>query len=194
VAIVDNRAEVRDFLASRRAKITPEQAGLTLYGRNRRVPGLRREEVARLAGLSVDYYARLEKGSLGGASDGVLDAIAGALQLDDVERAHLFDLARAAHTPPGDQPLGMAIDTRRPPAGTIIHSDHGVQFGASAGGRGLRALVVDLAATRCSGRPCGEDGPLVVGRQLRLPGQAMSSSRTVTLTCASSCFARASRR
>src|SRR3954470_19504424 len=100
VAIVDNRAEVRDFLASRRAKITPEQAGLTLYGRNRRVPGLRREEVARLAGLSVDYYTRLEKGSLGGASDGVLDAIAGALQLDDVERAHLFDLARAAHTAP----------------------------------------------------------------------------------------------
>jgi transcriptional regulator with XRE-family HTH domain len=93
---VDNRAEVRDFLASRRAKINPDQAGVPLYGQRRRVAGLRREEVAQLAGLSADYYVRLEKGNLGGASESVLEAIARALQLDDAERVHLFDLARAA--------------------------------------------------------------------------------------------------
>ncbi|MFP5345766.1 MAG: helix-turn-helix transcriptional regulator [Actinomycetes bacterium] len=92
------RAEVREFLATRRAKLSPEQAGVPLYGGRRRVPGLRREEVAQLAGVSTDYYTRLEKGNLSGASDGVLDAIARALQLDDVERAHLFDLARGAQT------------------------------------------------------------------------------------------------
>lgn len=90
---MDTRAEVRDFLMTRRAKITPERAGLTVHGR-RRVPGLRRDEVARLAGVSVDYYVRLEKGNLGTASDSVLTAIATALQLDEAERAHLFHLAR----------------------------------------------------------------------------------------------------
>jgi len=98
VDVVDNRSEVREFLATRRAKITPQQAGLPLYGTKRRVPGLRREEVALLAGVSTDYYTRLEKGNLTGVSDSVLDAIARALQLDEVERAHLFDLARAANT------------------------------------------------------------------------------------------------
>src|SRR4051794_18393484 len=86
---VDNRAEVREFLTSRRAKITPEQARLPQTGQ-RRVPGLRRSEVAQLAGMSVEYYAKLERGSLGGVSASVLDAIAGALQLDEAERAHLF--------------------------------------------------------------------------------------------------------
>jgi transcriptional regulator with XRE-family HTH domain len=93
---MDNRNEVRDFLASRRARITPERAGLPAYGGNRRVAGLRREEVALLAGVSVDYYTRLERGNLSGASDGVLEALAAALQLDEAERAHLFDLARTA--------------------------------------------------------------------------------------------------
>jgi transcriptional regulator with XRE-family HTH domain len=87
---------MREFLTSRRAKITPEQAGLRSYGGTRRVPGLRREEVALLAGVSVDYYTRLERGSAGGASENVLEALARALQLDEAERAHLFDLARAA--------------------------------------------------------------------------------------------------
>ena len=96
VEAVDNRTEVRDFLSTRRAKLTPDQAGVPLYGQRRRVPGLRREEVAQLAGLSTDYYTRLEKGNLRGAWDSVLDAIARALQLDDAERAHLLDLARAA--------------------------------------------------------------------------------------------------
>ncbi|WP_198412436.1 helix-turn-helix domain-containing protein [Nocardioides mangrovicus] len=91
-----NRSEVRDFLTSRRERLTPDGAGLTFYGGNRRVKGLRREEVALLAGLSVDYYVRLERGNLSGASDSVLDALAQALQLDDAERAHLYDLARAA--------------------------------------------------------------------------------------------------
>jgi transcriptional regulator with XRE-family HTH domain len=92
---VQTRSEIREFLSSRRAKITPAQAGLTAYG-PRRVPGLRREEVAVLAGVSVPYYTRLERGDLSGVSEGVLDALARALQLDDAERAHLFDLARAA--------------------------------------------------------------------------------------------------
>jgi transcriptional regulator with XRE-family HTH domain len=92
---MDNSAEVRAFLTSRRAKLAPEAAGLPA-GLNRRVAGLRRSEVASLAGVSVEYYARLERGAVGGASAAVLDAIVRALQLDDTERAHLFDLARAA--------------------------------------------------------------------------------------------------
>jgi transcriptional regulator with XRE-family HTH domain len=98
--VVDNRNEVREFLASRRAKLTPQQAGLPSYGGHRRVPGLRREEVALLAGLSVDYYTRLERGHLSGASESVLEALAQALQLDEAEHAHLFDLARAANASP----------------------------------------------------------------------------------------------
>jgi transcriptional regulator with XRE-family HTH domain len=92
---MDARSEIRDFLTSRRARITPEQVGLKTYG-PRRVPGLRREEVATLAGVSVDYYNRMERGNLSGASEGVLDALARALRLDEAERAHLFDLARAS--------------------------------------------------------------------------------------------------
>jgi transcriptional regulator with XRE-family HTH domain len=95
--VVDNRNEIRQFLTSRRAKITPGQAGLPVYGANRRVPGLRREEVALLAGVSVDYYTRLERGNLSGVSEAVLDALAQALQLDEAERGHLFDLARSAN-------------------------------------------------------------------------------------------------
>lgn len=92
--------DVRKFLASRRARITPEDAGLPVYGGNRRVAGLRREEVAMLAGVSIDYYIRLERGNLAGASDSVLEALARALQLDDAETAHLFDLARASAVAP----------------------------------------------------------------------------------------------
>ena len=92
---MDNRAEIREFLTSRRARINPEQAGMIQFGQ-RRVPGLRRSEVAALAGVSVEYYAKLERGSLGGASAGVLDALAHALQLNDAERRHLFLLAQTA--------------------------------------------------------------------------------------------------
>ncbi len=107
---VDKRSEVREFLTTRRARLTPDQVGLASTS-TRRVPGLRRSEVAALAGVSVEYYARLERGQIAGASSGVLDALARALQLDEAERAHLLDLARAAdgiptsgrarrHTPP----------------------------------------------------------------------------------------------
>jgi transcriptional regulator with XRE-family HTH domain len=94
VSKADLNAEIRDFLSTRRARITPEQAGLPAYGGNRRVKGLRREEVAMLAGVSVDYYVRMERGGLAGASESVLGALADALRLDEAERAHLFALAR----------------------------------------------------------------------------------------------------
>jgi transcriptional regulator with XRE-family HTH domain len=98
--MTSNRADVRDFLVTRRGRITPQQAGLSFYGGNRRVPGLRREEVAMLAGVSADYYTRLEKGNLTGVSDSVLEAIAGALQLSEAERLHLLDLAGTANLSP----------------------------------------------------------------------------------------------
>ncbi|MDP9793757.1 transcriptional regulator with XRE-family HTH domain [Catenuloplanes nepalensis] len=97
------RADVRDFLITRRARITPAQAGLPETGR-RRVPGLRREEVAVLAGVSAEWYSRLEKGHIDGVSGTVLDAVARALRLDDGERAYLFDLARAARAGDRDRP------------------------------------------------------------------------------------------
>jgi len=108
---IDVRAEIRDFLGTRRARLTPEQAGLPAYGSNRRVKGLRREEVAMLAGVSVDYYVRMERGSLAGASESVLDALANALQLDEAERTHLFALARES---------GPAATRRKRPAATTV--------------------------------------------------------------------------
>jgi transcriptional regulator with XRE-family HTH domain len=92
---MDGKADIREFLVSRRAKVTPAKAGLPAYGTNRRVSGLRREEVAMLAGVSVEYYTRLERGNVRGVSEDVLEGIARALQLDEAERAHLFDLVRA---------------------------------------------------------------------------------------------------
>ena len=97
---MDHRAEIREFLRTRRAKLRPEDTGLPNFGGIRRVPGLRREEVALLAGVSVEYYTRLERGGMAGVSDSVLDALVRALHLDDAERAHLFDLARAAGPAP----------------------------------------------------------------------------------------------
>jgi len=97
VGTMDARNEIREFLTSRRAKVTPERAGLPAYGRNRRVKGLRREEAAMLAGISVEYYTRLERGNAAGVSEDVLEGVARALQLDEAERAHLFDLVRAAN-------------------------------------------------------------------------------------------------
>lgn len=93
---MDNSQDVREFLTSRRARITPAQAGLPTYGGTRRVPGLKREEVAMLTGVSTEYYARLERGNLRGVSESVLESLAAALHLDEAERAHLLDLARAA--------------------------------------------------------------------------------------------------
>ena len=115
---MDNRAQVREFLASRRARITPDQAGLPAYGGNRRVKGLRREEVALLAGVSVDYYIRMERGDLAGASESVLDGVANALQLDEAEREHLFGRspappARPRRAAPGRAPPRFARSSSR---------------------------------------------------------------------------------
>ena len=92
-----NAEEIREFLTTRRAKVTPERAGLPTFGRHRRVSGLRREEVALIAGISVEYYTRLERGNARGASDEVLGAVSQALQLDEAERAHLLDLVRTGN-------------------------------------------------------------------------------------------------
>lgn len=122
VGAVDNRSEVREFLASRRARITPAQAGLPDYGGGkRRVPGLRREEAALLAGVSIDYYVRLERGNLNGVSESVLDALARALRLDEAERAHLFDLARTA-SKPARQPRSTTKQRIRPAVRRVIDS------------------------------------------------------------------------
>src|SRR3954468_9419776 len=90
--------ELGAFLASRRAKITPQQAGLPTFGGSRRVPGLRREELALLAGVSVEYLTRVERGNADGVSDSVLDALSRALQLDEAETSHLSDLARSTRS------------------------------------------------------------------------------------------------
>jgi transcriptional regulator with XRE-family HTH domain len=122
VQAVDAANEPSQFLTSRRAKVTPDQAGLPSYGQ-RRVPGLRREEVASLAGVSVEYYKRLERGNATGASDQVLDALADALRLDDAERTHLFDLARAASSiTPQRQRTGSASQRVRPAVHRILDS------------------------------------------------------------------------
>ncbi|HEU5029297.1 MAG TPA: helix-turn-helix transcriptional regulator [Spirillospora sp.] len=102
----DNRSDIRDFLTSRRAKLAPERVGLPT-SRRRRVPGLRREEVAALAGVSTEWYTRLEKGHIGGVSEAVLEAVARALLLDEDERTYLLDLARAA------RPVRRAARRRR---------------------------------------------------------------------------------
>lgn len=119
---MDTRNEIRDFLTTRRAKITPEQTGLPAYGGNRRVAGLRREEVALLAGMSVDYYTRLERGNARGASDSVLESLARALQLDEAERAHLFDLVHASNAATAGAPRRSARPQVRPAVQRILDS------------------------------------------------------------------------
>ncbi|MCG8914542.1 helix-turn-helix transcriptional regulator [Actinokineospora sp. PR83] len=112
MATIDLRTEIKEFLSSRRSRIAPERAGLSTYGGNRRVTGLRREEVALLAGVSVEYYVRMERGGLAGTSDGVLDAVASALQLDEAERDHLFHLARQSRAPGGPRRPRPAVAVR----------------------------------------------------------------------------------
>jgi transcriptional regulator with XRE-family HTH domain len=142
---MDNRDEIRDFLASRRARITPQQAGLPAYGGNRRVSGLRREEVAMLAGVSVDYYIRLERGNLSGVSESVLESLAHALKLDEAERVHLFDLARAAAPRPARARRRTAPAQVRPSVRAILAS----MTGAPAVVRNDR---LDILATNPLGR------------------------------------------
>lgn len=118
----DFRAEIREFLGTRRARVTPEQAGLPMYGGDRRrVTGLRREEVALLAGISSEYYTRLERGNATGVSESVIDGIAQALQLDEAERIHLLDLLRGAGTtrPPRRRPAQQRV---RPAVQRVLDS------------------------------------------------------------------------
>ena len=148
---MDAANELSQFLASRRANVTPEQAGLRTYGR-RQVPGLRREEVASLAGVSVDYYRRLERGDAAGVSDGVLEVLAEALQLDDAERAHLFDLARAVAPVPTRRGRRASPQRIRPVVQRIVDSIgspatvsnmRGDYLAANALGRALYAPLFD---------------------------------------------------
>ena len=136
---MDRREDVRDFLVSRRARISPEQAGLPSYGR-RRVPGLRREEVASLAGVSIDYYARLERGDLRGASDSILDALADALRLDEAERQHLNDLARAAG------PTRRSSRPPKRPTGTVRPAVAGILAGMTTIPAYVRTAGLDIVA------------------------------------------------
>lgn len=94
---MDTNDDIRDFLTSRRAKLSPEQAGIPDFGGRRRVPGLRREEVALIAGMSAEYYKRLERGNASGVSEAVIDGVSRALQLDEAERDHLYELVRTAN-------------------------------------------------------------------------------------------------
>ena len=142
--------DIAEFLASRRAKISPEQAGLPSFGQ-RRVPGLRREEVASLAGVSADYYRRLERGQVSGVSEQVLEALGRALQLDDAERSHLFDLARAVNpvAPRRARPpktrirpvVQRLLDQIEAPA--VITSVHQDLLAANGLGRALYAPVFE---------------------------------------------------
>lgn len=121
----DVRTEIREFLSTRRARVTPEQAGLPVYGGDRRrVSGLRREEVALLAGISSEYYIRLERGKATGVSESVIDGIAQALQLDEAERIHLLGLLHAAGParPPRRRPARQRV---RPTVQRVLDSMSG---------------------------------------------------------------------
>lgn len=156
--------DLRGFLTSRRAKITPEQAGLPVYGgANRRVTGLRREEVALLAGISVEYYTRLERGSPGGVSDSVLDGLVHALQLDEAERDHLYRLARTASTPTSRAPRRTPAKKRvRPvvqrildqtPLPAYLRNNRFDVLAANDLGRALYSPLYEQAAVHTPGQP-----------------------------------------
>ncbi|MET8809620.1 helix-turn-helix transcriptional regulator [Streptomyces sp. NPDC004546] len=142
-------AELQEFLRSRRAKITPEEAGLPPHPGTRRVPGLRREEVAQLAGVSVDYYIRLERGRHAGVSEAVLDALARALRLSDLERTHLFRIARPSRSRPRPLPpqrvrpgLRLLVDTLTDVPVLVL----GRRLDVLAGNHLARALYTDFEA------------------------------------------------
>ncbi|WUJ73161.1 helix-turn-helix transcriptional regulator [Kribbella soli] len=155
--------DLREFLTTRRARITPEQAGLPVYGANRRVTGMRREEVALLAGISVEYYTRLERGSVGSVSDGVLDGLVHALQLDEAERDHLYRLVRAAGTPAGRAPRRTPVKKRvRPtvqrivdqmPMPAYLRNSRFDILVANDLGRALYSPLYDQAAAHTPGQP-----------------------------------------
>ncbi len=155
-----NRADIRDFLASRRAKLSPEQVGLPAGGR-RRVAGLRREEVAVLAGVSTEWYSRLEKGHIGGVSEDVLEAVARTLQLDEDERTYLFDLARAAR--PARRAPSRRREVELPPSvqwlldsmtmsAAFVRNGRMDVVASNSLGRALHAPMFDSATTDEHGR------------------------------------------
>ncbi|MBD7956436.1 helix-turn-helix domain-containing protein [Microbacterium sp. Sa4CUA7] len=160
---MDNRAEVREFLTSRRAKVDPKDVGLPA-GTNRRVEGLRRTEVAVLAGVSVEYYTKLERGAISGASPEVLDAIARALRLDDAERAHLFDLAHAA------SPVARPPRKRSPKCWTPQPGLQWILDGVTAGPAFVRNGRMDLLAANALGRAFYKDA-------YDMPGQPPNLAR-----------------
>jgi transcriptional regulator with XRE-family HTH domain len=142
--MTDHRREVSEFLVSRRAKITPEQAGLPKYPGHRRVPGLRREELSTLSGISNDYLVRMERGNLAGVSESVLNALAAALQLDEAERAHLSDLARTANASPSAR--------RRPTAQKVRPGVQRVLDAMTTAPAWVRNGRADVLATNALGR------------------------------------------
>jgi transcriptional regulator with XRE-family HTH domain len=156
---MDHRAEVAEFLRTRRDRITPERAGI-LGGSRRRVPGLRREEVALLAGVSVEYYARMERGDLTGVSPEVLDSLAEALQLDEAETDHLHDLAKAAGPHPARRRQRTADKSIRPSLRRFLDAITGAPVWirdrrmtivtANALGRALYAPILDDPANQAN--------------------------------------------
>lgn len=160
---MDNRGEVREFLTSRRAKVDPRDIGLPV-GANRRVDGLRRSEVAALAGVSVEYYTKLERGVISGASPEVLHAIAKALRLDDAERAHLFDLAQAAS--PVARPARRRSQRRWSPHASLQWTLDAVTVGPAF----VRNGRMDLLAANALGRAFYKDA-------YDMPGQPPNIAR-----------------
>ncbi|MGO4432051.1 helix-turn-helix transcriptional regulator [Paenarthrobacter sp. RAF9] len=157
----DNRADIKDFLATRRAKLLPEQVGLP-SGSRRRVPGLRREEVAVLAGVSPEWYARLEKGNISGVSDDVLYAVARALQLSEEERTYLFELAKAARTTNRSAPRRKDSEVAAPVQWMVDSITLSAAFirngrldivASNALGRALHAQMFASETTTANGRP-----------------------------------------
>lgn len=166
----DFRAEIREFLGTRRARVTPEQAGLPVYGgERRRVTGLRREEVALLAGISSEYYTRLERGNATGVSESVIEGIAQALQLDEAERIHLLDLLRGAGTtrPPRRRPAQQRV---RPTVQRVLDSMTGTPAFVLSG-RG------DILATNHLGRALFSPSTPTPPDRRTTPGSS-SSART----------------
>ncbi|MBM7366930.1 helix-turn-helix transcriptional regulator [Gordonia hydrophobica] len=160
---MDNRAQVREFLTSRRARVTPDQVGLPA-GTNRRVAGLRRTEVATLAGVSVEYYTKIERGAISGASPEILDALARALRLDDAERAHLFDLAHAA------SPVARPPRRRNPKSWRPHESLQWVLDAITAGPAFVRNGRLDILAANPLGRAFYKD-------VFDMPGQPPNMAR-----------------
>jgi len=169
-----NRDEIREFLTTRRAKVRPDQVDLE-PGANRRVPGLRRSEVALLADVSVEYYSRLERGDLAGASDAVLHGIASALLLDEAEREHLFDLARAVAASP-------ARRQRRSPRNPVVRPGLQLTLDAITGGPALvRNGRMDIIAANTLGRALHADAYFSPERPVNLARHAFLDRKKAEL-------------